>query len=205
MFVATDSEEDAPARRLGKWAKAGVPHRGWTCVDWVDLGEPAAICEMCEHQYIRYVHVLRHPEWPDQLRCGCVCSGNMEQDLVGARERERLGIRRERKAMRALEKARQRQEAIIAAQGVAHEARRGAPLDPVAKSLLRLRACLRHLDICTEWEQEFLISISGRVERGELTAKQDACLNLITATLQERARALLTRCRPNKQEVSSVG
>jgi len=43
-------------RATGKWSQAGVPHRGWTCVDIDDLGEPSATCEMCETQEIRYVH-----------------------------------------------------------------------------------------------------------------------------------------------------
>jgi hypothetical protein len=73
---------------FGKWARAGVPKKGWSCIGIDDLGEPSAICEMCEHQEIRYVHTMRHPDYPDQLECGCVCAGHMEQDLIGARSRE---------------------------------------------------------------------------------------------------------------------
>lgn len=50
------TEEQLVANRRGKWSAAGVPHRGWHCVDIEDLGEPQAECEMCESQTIRYVH-----------------------------------------------------------------------------------------------------------------------------------------------------
>jgi hypothetical protein len=71
----------------GKWAQPGVPHRGWECVDIEDLGNVDAVCEMCEMVHIRFVHIMEHPDH-EALRVGCVCAGNMEQDLVGARRRE---------------------------------------------------------------------------------------------------------------------
>jgi hypothetical protein len=72
----------------GKWDDPGVPHEGWTCVGIEDLGEPSAVCEMCESQEIRYVHSMQHPDYGDVLECGCICAGNMAQDLEGARDRE---------------------------------------------------------------------------------------------------------------------
>jgi len=72
----------------GKWTQAGVPHRGWTCVDIEDLGAPAHVCEMCEVILVRHVHEMEHPDYPETLRVGCVCAGHMEEDLVGARRRE---------------------------------------------------------------------------------------------------------------------
>jgi hypothetical protein len=73
----------------GKWCQPDVPHKGWTCIDIEDLGCPAAICEMCEAQEIRYVHTMEHPDYPETLRCGCICAGHMEEDLLAARDRER--------------------------------------------------------------------------------------------------------------------
>jgi hypothetical protein len=72
----------------GKWAIAGVPHKGWVCVDIKDLGEVAAVCEMCEVVEIRYVHHMEHKDYPEVLGCGCICAGHMEDDLIGARTRE---------------------------------------------------------------------------------------------------------------------
>ncbi len=79
---------EGPAGGWGKWSDAGVPHKGWTCVDFEDLGEPDLVCEMCERQEIRYVHYMEHPDYPERLACGCICAGHMEEDLVGARRRE---------------------------------------------------------------------------------------------------------------------
>jgi hypothetical protein len=72
----------------GKWSQPGVPHKGWTCIDVYDVGEPSHLCEMCEEQLVRYVHVMEHPDHSEALDVGCVCAGNMEQDPVGARKRE---------------------------------------------------------------------------------------------------------------------
>ena len=73
----------------GKWAIHGVPHKGWVCVDEDDLGEPSAICEMCETMEIRYVHYMRHDNYPETLGCGKICAGHMADDYAGAERRER--------------------------------------------------------------------------------------------------------------------
>src|SRR5262245_50790777 len=72
----------------GKWREPGVPHRGWTCVDIEDLGEPSHTCEMCETMVVRYAHAMTHPDYPEELRVGCICAGHMEEDLIGAQRRE---------------------------------------------------------------------------------------------------------------------
>jgi hypothetical protein len=83
-------EEDvAIAQGFGRWSEAGLPHRGWVCVDHDDLREPCHICEMCQHAKCRYVYLMKHPAWPEALWVGCDCAGHMEGDLVGAREREK--------------------------------------------------------------------------------------------------------------------
>ena len=76
------------SRATGKWAQAGVPHKGWTCIDIEDLGEPSAICEMCETQEIRFVHYMTHTDYAGEIAAGCVCAGRMEEDYEGARQRE---------------------------------------------------------------------------------------------------------------------
>jgi len=77
----------------GKWGDPGVPKAGWECVGVEDLEEPSVICEMCEVQEIRYVHSMEHRDYPDTLRCGCICAGNMEQDVAAARVRD-AGMRK---------------------------------------------------------------------------------------------------------------
>lgn len=81
---------DEISRLTGKWSQVGVPHKGWICLDIEDLGEPSAICEMCETQEIRYVHHMQHPHYPDVLGCGCVCAGHMDGDYEGAKQREQV-------------------------------------------------------------------------------------------------------------------
>jgi hypothetical protein len=73
----------------GKWAQSGVPHKGWACVDIEDLGGQSTVCEMCEHQEIRYVHYMRHPDFESDLACGCDCAGKMEEDYARAGIREK--------------------------------------------------------------------------------------------------------------------
>src|SRR5262245_58679242 len=42
---------------------------------------------------------MRHPDYPEQLRCGCVCAENMEKVRGAARQREKtLESRRRRRA-----------------------------------------------------------------------------------------------------------
>lgn len=86
--MTTLNEEDLVSSKRGKWSVAGVPHKGWTCVDIEDLGSPSAECEMCESQTIRYVHRMEHPDYHEVLQVGCVCAGHMEGDLAASRARE---------------------------------------------------------------------------------------------------------------------
>lgn len=83
-----DREQQLVTSRRGKWSHAGVPHKGWTCVDIEDLGAPNLVCEMCESQEIRYIHHMTHEAYPEQLQVGCVCAGHMEEDLAAAKGRE---------------------------------------------------------------------------------------------------------------------
>jgi hypothetical protein len=83
------SEESMIRLRRGKWSQPGVPHHGWICVGMEDLGEPTGECEMCESQAIRYVHQMKHPEYPDELGVGCVCAEHMETDKGASRSREK--------------------------------------------------------------------------------------------------------------------
>jgi hypothetical protein len=48
----------------GKWTEAGVPHKGWTCVDIQGLEEQEHRGEMCEARHVRFVHVIEHSIYP---------------------------------------------------------------------------------------------------------------------------------------------
>jgi hypothetical protein len=88
--ISTDRAVNETAGASGKWKQREVPHRGWTCVDVQDLGEPSAVCEMCETMTTRYVHIMEHEDYDGQLEVGCVCAEHMEQDRVAPKRRERL-------------------------------------------------------------------------------------------------------------------
>lgn len=68
------------------------------CVDVFDVradGELAdeanyETCEMCGHEQIRFVHLMRHQEHPVELRAGCVCAEKMSGDYVAPKKRERV-------------------------------------------------------------------------------------------------------------------
>lgn len=81
---------------MGNWNREGVPRKGWQCMDVFDLAEeaeqdediPYEQCEMCGNEKIRYVHIMRHPEFPDELHVGCVCAEKMTDDYVNPRKYE---------------------------------------------------------------------------------------------------------------------
>lgn len=74
----------------------GFPHKGWELVDVIDLGECCAFvdeieyenCEFCGHERIRYVHVIRHPEYNRCVHVGCDCAEQLTTDYVNPKERE---------------------------------------------------------------------------------------------------------------------
>jgi hypothetical protein len=81
------NEATRVAAGLGRWSEPGVPHLGWECVGVDDLGNVADECEMCGTA-IRYVHQMRHPNFPEELGVGCICAGHMEGDYHASRARE---------------------------------------------------------------------------------------------------------------------
>lgn len=83
---------------MAEWNKLGIPHKGWKCIDVLDLGENTEKieeieyeqCEMCGNEKIRYVHVMEHPEYPETLHVGCVCAEKMSGDYDNPRKLENL-------------------------------------------------------------------------------------------------------------------
>ena len=80
-----------------RWNKADIPHKGWEYIGMEDLGEdvypgdpiPYEQCEMCGKEKIRYVHLLKHPDYDGEIRVGCDCASKMICDYVTPQERER--------------------------------------------------------------------------------------------------------------------
>jgi hypothetical protein len=90
-----------PHTTHGLWSESSVPHRGWTYVNFFDLGTPSQICAMCQVMEIRYVHVVTHPNYNGSLEVGCVCCEHLTEDYVNPRlhqeELQRKAKRRKRK------------------------------------------------------------------------------------------------------------
>lgn len=80
---------DGPSGGRGKWSQPGVPKKGWDCINVEDVGEDLQQCEMCESAHIRFVHYMQNARYPEQLACGAVCAGHMEEDLVRAERRDK--------------------------------------------------------------------------------------------------------------------
>lgn len=82
---------------MGEWSVPGIPHKGWECVAVIDLADERCDgddieyeqCEMCGNEKIRFVHIMRHPEWLDELHVGCVCAEKMTDDYVNPRRVEK--------------------------------------------------------------------------------------------------------------------
>jgi hypothetical protein len=83
-------EITGPRRKLGKWAKTVVPLGGWRCTRIVAREHRDHTCDMCEAQYIQYVHWMEHDDYPHVLKVGCYCAGRLELDRHGAEDRERM-------------------------------------------------------------------------------------------------------------------
>lgn len=81
---------------MAEWNRRRIPHKGWQCIDVLDLGEDAEStedieyeqCEMCGNEKIRYVHVMKHPEYQEILHVGCVCAEKMSGDYENPRKCE---------------------------------------------------------------------------------------------------------------------
>ena len=81
----------------GLCRRPGVPLRSWHCVGEEDLGRggPYEVCQWCPyHQPIRHVRVMRHPNWPEEVRAGRDCADLMSGYAPPKHDREfrRAGV-----------------------------------------------------------------------------------------------------------------
>lgn len=79
------------------WKQQGIPHKGWTLVDVIDVREDGQAeletdyetCMMCGNEKIRYVHIVEHTEVGEEFRVGCTCAEKMTNDYLNPERRER--------------------------------------------------------------------------------------------------------------------
>ena len=83
------------------WDDVTAPRKGWyvACVE--DLGpDPRGhqCCEACGKVTVRYLHVLRHVDYGQDVLCGCECAAKMVEDpaSVYAAEKHAVNIARRR-------------------------------------------------------------------------------------------------------------
>lgn len=77
-------------KRLKEW---GAPLDGWYCLNCYDVcengDEELFECELCGCKKVRYVHVMRHDQYFEDIHVGCICAGVMAGDILAEKERER--------------------------------------------------------------------------------------------------------------------
>jgi hypothetical protein len=82
---------------INHWKQQGVPHKGWTLTDVIDVREDGQseyetdyeTCMMCGNEKIRYVHLVTHEEISEEYRVGCVCAEKMTNDYINPKKREK--------------------------------------------------------------------------------------------------------------------
>lgn len=82
---------------VNHWKGQGIPHKGWTLVDVIDIREEGQseldtnyeTCMMCGNEKIRYVHIVIHPEVTEEFTVGCTCAEKMTNDYINPERRER--------------------------------------------------------------------------------------------------------------------
>jgi hypothetical protein len=93
MIFMKDPDEKYIARCYRKLREYNAPLSGWYCVKVIDVaddGMDTAECELCGCRKVRYIHVMRHEDYFDDFRVGCICAGIMEGDILKAKDRERI-------------------------------------------------------------------------------------------------------------------
>ncbi|MCL2522186.1 MAG: ATP-dependent helicase [Erysipelotrichales bacterium] len=61
----------------------------WRCINIIDLNYPSGLCQLCQKQYVRYLHVMKNNETNEIQNVGCVCAGKLEGNSAEAKSREK--------------------------------------------------------------------------------------------------------------------
>jgi hypothetical protein len=98
-------DEKYIARCHRKLKEYGAPLSGWYCVEVIDIADEmddedaTTECELCGCKKVRYIHVMRHDDYFDDFRVGCICAGIMEGDILEAKDRERRFKNRQKRKL----------------------------------------------------------------------------------------------------------
>lgn len=97
-------------KRLKEW---NAPLADWKCAYMYDVaenGDALFVCELCDCPGVRFVHVMRHENYFEDVHVGCVCAGIMDGDILTAKERERDVKNRAKRKQNYLQRYWQRRE-----------------------------------------------------------------------------------------------
>lgn len=92
MEIYSERYKKRCIKRLKEW---GAPISDWVCIEVYDIvyeeSESAGLfsCELCDCAKVRFVHIMRHEMYFEDVHVGCICAGIMDGDILGAKERER--------------------------------------------------------------------------------------------------------------------
>lgn len=73
-------------KKLKAW---NAPLENWRCVEMIDGEDADFECELCGYESVRFIHVMEHDEYFEQVSVGCICAGIMEGNILAAKERDR--------------------------------------------------------------------------------------------------------------------
>ena len=88
-------KNDVYVRRCHKRLRElGAPLENWRCEGVIDGEEADFVCELCDCKKVRYIHVMTHPDYPGELKVGCICAGIMEGNRMAAIARDEAAKRK---------------------------------------------------------------------------------------------------------------
>lgn len=91
LEVYSESYKSRCIKRLKEW---NAPVSDWECINMYDAfgdDEEGGLftCELCQCPQVRFVHVMRHSEYFEDIHVGCICAGIMAGNILAAQERDR--------------------------------------------------------------------------------------------------------------------
>jgi len=81
------------------YKQPGLPQKGWNLVTVEDNEDLSDNCHMCGTD-IRYVHFLRHPDYPEEIGVGCICAEKLTEDYVRPRKLQKALEAKDRRIAR---------------------------------------------------------------------------------------------------------
>lgn len=83
-------------KKMENLKNGDIPKEGWVCENVIDRkytlnlmqGIKYDSCEMCGNTKLRYVHIMKHPDYPNTLGVDCECAEKMSNDYTNPKLKE---------------------------------------------------------------------------------------------------------------------